>query len=504
VKLQMTPEDTAYFEVQVINLRTGDVAQLFDQQQFFPQLHFHENQEPGVLILGYHHEWNPGIHSLFLVTRLSDSNELSNPQVSPFLIERDPSGNITFASRNILPLNLHYESSFEIYGGEFNQIFETSLNTLIFGTRFQEGSFDTMALFRQRPFIPPLFNNPASSQSFDVDFQRASGYIYDIVRPLPRLSATVGIAYDSLNYPANFRDSPILGSQTSAHRVSPKAGFTWNPTGQLVLRGAYTRALGGASFDESILLEPTQVAGFTQVYRSIIPESIAGPVAAPRFENYGLSLEDKFKTGTYVGIQGILLRSRVDRQIGTFEAPAPGPGMSPGPFIASSTAEHVFYAEENLLVTVNQLLGDDYSLGAVYRISAAKLKSQFPDIPNSAFPSSTFEQFAAANPNQRATLQQLDLFALFNHPSGFFARADALWYHQENNRTTLGLSGPGAGDDDFWQFNVSVGYRFHRNLAEISIGILNLTDTNYTLNPLNLYQELPRERTLLVRAKLNF
>jgi outer membrane receptor for monomeric catechols len=68
----------------------------------------------------------------------------------------------------------------------------------------------------------------------------------------------------------------------------------------------------------------------------------------------------------------------------------------------------------------------------------------------------------------------------------------------------LDLSGRGAGDDDFWQFNVSVGYRFHRNLAEISLGILNLTDTNYTLNPLNLYQELPRERTLLVRAKLNF
>src|SRR5205823_3599568 len=280
-----------------------------------------------------------------------------------------------------------------------------------------------MALFRQRPLIPPLFNNPASSQSFDVHFQRASGYIYDILRPLPRLSATIGVAYDSLDYPANFRDSPILGSQTSAHRVSPKAGFTWNPTGQLVLRGAYTRALGGASFDESILLEPTQIAGFTQVYRSIIPESIAGPVSAPRFENFGLSLEDKFKTGTYVGIRGTWLKSRVDRQIGTFQAngePPPPQIVVTSPLVAASTPERLRYDEQNLLVTVNQLVGEEYSFGGTYRLISSRLESILPAIPTFDF-TTPLEQFEAVNPNRRATLQQLDLFALFNHRSGFFA-----------------------------------------------------------------------------------
>ena len=36
------------------------------------------------------------------------------------------------------------------------------------------------------------------------------------------------------------------------------------------------------------------------------------------------------------------------------------------------------------------------------------------------------------------------------------------------------------------------------------IGVLNLTDQNYKLNPLNLHSDLPRDRTLLVSVKLSF
>jgi hypothetical protein len=34
--------------------------------------------------------------------------------------------------------------------------------------------------------------------------------------------------------------------------------------------------------------------------------------------------------------------------------------------------------------------------------------------------------------------------------------------------------------------------------------LLNLTDRDYHLNPLNLYSELPRERTLAASFKFNF
>jgi len=74
-----------------------------------------------------------------------------------------------------------------------------------------------------------------------------------------------------------------------------------------------------------------------------------------------------------------------------------------------------------------------------------------------------------------------------------------VWYSQDNS----GYSPPLAGDE-FWQLNAYFGYRFFRRRAEVRLGVLNITDQDYQLNPLNLYSELPRERTLAVRLQLNF
>ena len=96
-------------------------------------------------------------------------------------------------------------------------------------------------------------------------------------------------------------------------------------------------------------------------------------------------------------------------------------------------------------------------------------------------------------------LNQLSLYAIFNHPCGFFVQPEALWYSQSNSGYSPELPG-----DDFWQFNFTIGYRFPRRKAEVALALLNITDQDYRLNPLNLYNELPRSRTLAVRLNLNF
>ena len=58
--------------------------------------------------------------------------------------------------------------------------------------------------------------------------------------------------------------------------------------------------------------------------------------------------------------------------------------------------------------------------------------------------------------------------------------------------------------DSFWQHDLVAGYRFAKRRAELRLGVLNLTDQGYRLNPLNLYAELPRQRTFLAAAKFNF
>jgi len=143
------------------------------------------------------------------------------------------------------------------------------------------------------------------------------------------------------------------------------------------------------------------------------------------------------------------------------------------------------------VVSLSQLLGQRWSVGARYQLSEADLTGRFIDVPKPASNS--------VNQDQKAWLNQVALYVNYYHPCGFFSQAQALWYGQDNHGYTPHLEG-----DDFWQFNFYVGYRFLNRAAEVRLGILNITDQDYRLNPLNLYYDLPRQRTLSVSCKFYF
>ncbi len=146
------------------------------------------------------------------------------------------------------------------------------------------------------------------------------------------------------------------------------------------------------------------------------------------------------------------------------------------------------------------MLGKEWSLGVRYRLNDADSRDYYKDVlpvVDNQDPA-TLKGFRR-QPHLKATLHQLSLDALYNHRSGFFAQGQALWYSQSNRGYA-----PDQPGDDFWQFNVFAGYRFPRRKVELLVGLLNLADRDYRLNPLTLYNELPRERTLLVRLQFNF
>ena len=518
-KIQITLQDSIFFQTKYQDTRQGDLLQRYDQTKAEPGAHFRELQQPAIVLVGYHHQWAPGVDTLLLAGRLADEisftdlnraadvarfldpAERNPPNISrSLIIPRDATGAVTL-SPFPLPLDLRYHSAFTTYTGELNQIWETERNTLIFGARFQSGEFHTSNRLDNPPgFAVNFFDMPPAAQDFSTSLERQSFYLYDTWRPLPNLSVTGGISYDHLSFPANYRNAPIIDSESSRSQVSPKAGVTWNPVGNLVLRAAYTQSLGGVSFDESVQLEPNQVAGFNQVFRSIISESLVGSVAAPEYENAGLLVEEKFASGTYLAAQAFLLRADVSRRIGTFDALIENGRITP-PIVASSTLERLHYEEQNLLFTVNQLIGDRWSIGGRYQFSFSNLERVLPEIPTSLF--------ALADARQKATLHQAQLFAIYNHPSGLFGRLEGYWAQQSNLQPTgrPGVAGDGVADipgDEIFQLNAYVGYRFRRNYGDVTLGFLDINDQDYKLNPLNYYNELPRERTFVARVRLNF
>ena len=197
-------------------------------------------------------------------------------------------------------------------------------------------------------------------------------------------------------------------------------------------------------------------------------------------------LDLKFRTGTYAGIRAERLESELSREIGVFSAENATP-----PFIPAATKEHLDYTENSLAVNLNQLAGEYFVLGADYRVARAELEDVLPGVDVSILP--------AARQDLRALLHEAGGYILFNHPCGFFARAETRWYHQSNSGYDPALAG-----DDFVMENVFLGWRFARRHVELLFGVLNLSDQDYHLNPLTLYAELPRERTFIARLKFQF
>jgi tetratricopeptide (TPR) repeat protein len=502
LKYQLTPADVLFFQATVQNLRSGDTRQLYDDRALIPTLRIDEEQEPGELLFGLRHEWAPGTHTLVLGGWLKSEFTLRNDNAGTPVFGFAPLDQIIgpvdpielrpgfgLIGTVIYPFREIYDLDLEIGTGELQQIVTLDAHTIVAGVRYQEGSFHVRTSLEDISAMPVAnFSDPASLDDFDADFERLNIYLYDTVQLTRWLTLIGGITYDRLTYPDHFRAPPLKDDSKRIEHWSPKAGLIVEPARWMRLRGFYSEAISGVSLDESTRLEPTQIAGFNQGFRTLVNESVAGSISAARYKLWGVAAESKLSSGTYLGVEWNAMKQEGDSVFGVFDdfVNLPPPSARGGP----GTREVMDYEERSITATVNQLVGDRWSFSSAYRVIWSELQGVFPDfrsIPN------------AELRHVDSELHQLNLGVHWSHESGFFARADALWTMQENDNFV-----PAEPGDSFWQLNALVGYRFPQNRGEISAGVLNLLDTGYQLEPLSPYIELPHERALVVRCRVTF
>jgi tetratricopeptide (TPR) repeat protein len=548
-KWQVTPDDVFYFLGKWQDQESGDNFQTYNNQPESPGFRFSETQTPGLLLAGWNHRWSPGCNTLFLGGYLSADQKLTDPNSTQLLLLRDPAalypgfvqkngffdeytdpalqsavpppvslapdGETLIYSPALLSAIAPYVGSgqviqtqtslfdfatrrqFEILTAELQHIVQNEENTFLAGARWQGGEFDTdTRLSVVRPDYAGGFPTPAAVQHSNTDFQRTSLYAYDYWSPVSWLTLIGGVGWDRVEHPDNFRNPPVNDQQRVDEMFSGKFGFTLTPSRWVNVRGAYTEGLGGVTFDESVRLEPSQVAGFNQAYRTILSESIAGSVEAPHFKTWGLALDGALPSRTWWGASVQVIEQDVDRTIGAFTGyeltvfPRPA-------YFADDTPQRLAYRECSLVATVNQLLGDEFAVGLGYQGTRSDLRTTYPELQGLS---------PIASLKDRATLHELSFYGIWNSPTGFFARAEANWFSQNLDDDPQGLatgSIPRDGDE-FWQFNALIGYRFWRNQGEVSLGILNIGDTDYQLSPLNPYGEIVRGRTAFMSCRFSF
>jgi len=496
VKQQLTAKDSLLFQIGYFKSDGGDVAQYYNNSGStnFPgvpspsaTVQVTERQEPNLLV-GYHREWAPGSHTLFLFSRIDDTLEINDgapsllwmrTAVSPF------TGATNISLRNAAFYTQDYQSDLAANSAELQQIWENHQFTFIVGGRHQWADASTKDDIRRDLGLPVqvLSNN-------DTDLSRESVYGYVHWQATDSLRLIGGLSYDHLEYPVNIDTSPVSSAEDSKSLVSPKAGILFTPQKNTHLRAAYARSLGGVFFDNSVRLEPTQIAGFTSAYRSLIPESVQGLVPGTEFDIYGVGLDHTFDTRTYLYLQGELLKSDGTRTIGLLVNSDP---LVPIADTASSTRQSLEFEEKSLSFGLNQLLGQEIALGSRYKVTHADLQTRSLDI------APTVTGAGVLNQDVESLMHQVWLYAIYQHRCGFFSQFDAVWSKQSNEGYTPSLPG-----ENLWQFNVSAGYRFLQRRAEVRVGLLNITDEDYRLNPLTVYREMPRDRTLAVSLKLEF
>ena len=477
LKHQLTSQGTLFLQLKFQDFDGGDVSQVQDNSQLREHFQFEEEQLP-LVFAGYHHRWSPGVDTLFLFGRLTDDLVVRDRQVPQLILSTNDAGdNIVLPSAD---MDLFYRNELEIYSAEINQIFQFDKVTLIAGLRYQDGDFEVEnRLNGITPIQQPFFDDPPADLRFVEDFTRTNLYIYSLWELLNDFTITAGVAYDDIEYPFNFLTSPVSGGELGDELVSPKIGMNWEVNDRISLRSAYSQSLGGFSFDQSVRLEPSQISGFTQGFRSLISESAVGAVPAAEFEVTGLGLTINIDAQTYLDLHIAIREADVERFDGVFN------DTGSMLFKPGVIREILNYEEDNLTLTLNRLIGEAWSLGVRYEYMRSDLDQNFDSIPDAQF-------------NFRSTLHQVNLFAIMNHPSGWHAKAEGKWLNQEN-RGFL----PDFGDEEIFQIDAFFGYRAPGQQWKLTTGILNLTDENYRLNPLNSFLELPREISFFVQFDLN-
>jgi tetratricopeptide (TPR) repeat protein len=497
LKYQITPKDTVFAEVERTELQTGDVFEHYNYQTpilnintgarpgYDPTLREYEVQDPNVL-LGYHRDWGTGNHDLVLYRQLQDHFTSSDGDYQaafyfppPFTPGTYPAaaGGTSMLSRT---LNLN--------SVEVQHIYQSDLQSIIAGGRFQKETMDTANSlgYEDVSAVPPSLTGLPDVPTMKSDFERLSFYGYYQLKPFDSLHLTAGAAYDWERFPLNILTPPLSSQEDERGRLSPKVGVDWTSPDGTRLRADYTRSMSGLVNDSSTLIEPSQVAGFNQAFRSLIPESTGfGTPPATRFETWGIGADHKFPTGTYVDIEAQLLTSRGNQLIGAWSNVAP--------IVPTSVADlpqAQYFQEKDVFASVSQLIGKELSVGARYSLTSVDLSTHVTLPPGTTDPN-------IYNEHENSTLNEVSLFGNFAAPCGFFSLVQANYWDQFN---TL----PGEGGDGFWQFNLYAGYRFPHRHVELTVGVVNVGNQDYHIDPVTYFLEQAHSRTFVASMKFNF
>lgn len=284
---------------------------------------------------------------------------------------------------------------------------------------------------------------------------KTNGYIYTNLNFTPNLNATAGFSYDFYK----LREIPI-------DRFNPKFGLQWNLTSYFRLRMAWIETIK-APLATNQTIEPTQVAGFNQLFDDI---------NGTKSRRMGIGLDAHYKNKVLSGFE----ISNRDLSI---------PIFSDSTISKLSGQDHDFIDQkENLYY--------GYLYGILHKNWTVKSEVRF-------------EKLSRAPKSDE--LSQLDTLSMpigidYFSPQGIFANLTGTFVHQK----VIRRGEINDGVEKFFLVDASVGYRLPKRMGILSLEARNIFDETFLFQNINIQtsqsvaSRFVPMRTIFARVTLNF
>ncbi|MEJ2453919.1 MAG: TonB-dependent receptor [Candidatus Thiodiazotropha sp.] len=418
LQASLSPDTSIQFEYRSQESESGDLAFVFDPMDFSPFVR--REVESSLGRIGIHHQPAPGTDLLasFIYQDLKQVQSENFTQFIPAIDTQSPYG-ILPGVREVARATT---SDSIARTGELQWIQHISDHVFTLGAGYHDEDrsdrYDSLQTLTIELPGPPFIFFDSLDQSIapvEIDPSYKNAYLYSLLQLPHGFNLTLGAAY------ADFESSAV-----EVDAVDPKVGLTWEASDNVVLRATYLESLARPSnMDRSI--EPTQVAGFNQLYDE---------VPGAETEHYGLGIDIKPSRSLSIGAE-------FNRR----DIKAPITALS-----ANSNSVPEERDEKRYLAYLYWTPIHNLGISLAYE--------------NEQFKRDLF------SPESLDT-QRLPVGVSYFWQSGFYLQTVGTYIDQEIKQSGT------VEQEDFWNLDAVVGYRFPKRWGKAEIIVKNMLDKEF-------------------------
>jgi tetratricopeptide (TPR) repeat protein len=360
-------------------------------------------------------------------------------------IQRDNEGT-EITSQGELEVARDREADIDMHDFQWQQSW--SGRVLLVGASYNRQRSDSLLTLNPCP-PPPVCQFPTSA---DESQGRVYGYyFFEPAAPL-RLTMGATVAQD---------DSELFDSEDT--RILPKLGAQWFVNDETTIRSAVFRSIS-ASTPASLYqtLEPTQVAGFNQIFDEF---------RQTRSWNFGLALDRQTSPKLQYGANAFYRDGETPFSITDARNLPP-----------VTSVNDVESTEKRAELWLSWLPRTDLGVSAGYRYHDYETAENL-----------NIQGLAGFAPDGVVSLttHHVPIAVNYYHPSGWSTRLKVSYYDQRGRfvGNQLGVP-PQDGDDSFWLADLAISYRLPKRRGMISFGVRNLLDETFRFEDRDSYDAL--------------